>query len=420
MPFRVDGVWNHGVFSVISMKKLILSQLVAFGLIGSLNTTHAAAPGTFTLTGSMSSGRSLQTATLLCDGRVLVCGGVDALGVTLGTAEIYDPVSGAFSLTGSMGTARFAANATLLPDGRVLIAGGEDSRHLSTASAELFDPINGTFSTTGSLLTSRLNPTMTLLGNGAVLVTGGYEGSSVDGTPLNSAELYDPASGIFSLTGSMDVARRNQTATMLTNGSVLIAGGYNGSYVNAPEIYNLGTGTFVPTGDMSVPRRYPTATLLPDGKVLVAGGYTNSTTGSTLASSELYDPGTGNFTGTGSMTTPRGRQTGTLLRDGTVLIAGGYNLVTPLASAELYDPVVGTFAATGSMNVARWRHTETLLQDGNVLIVGGADVGGNVGALASAEIYTVPEPSTYALFGIGALSLIVAYRRRKKSVTRRY
>jgi len=342
----------------------------------------------------------------------LVCGGVDALGVPLGTAEIYDPVSGAFSLTGSMGTARFAADATLLPDGRVLVAGGEDSSFLSTASAELFNPINGTFSPTGSLLTSRLNPTMTLLGNGEVLVAGGYEGSSVDGTPLSSAELYDPASGIFSPTGSMDVARRNQTATTLPNGSVLIAGGYNGSYVNAPEVYNAGTGSFVPTGDMSVPRRYPTANLLPDGKVLVAGGYTNSTAGSTLASAELYDPATGDFTSTGSMTTARGRQTGTLLGDGTVLIAGGYNLVTPLASAELYDPSGGTFSATGSMNVARWRHTETLLKDGNVLIVGGAEFGGNVGALASAEIYTVPEPSTYALFGLGAFALVVVYRQK--------
>lgn len=101
-----------------------------------------------------------------------------------------------------------------------------------------------------------------------------------------------------------------------------------------------------------------------------------------------------------------------LLGDGTVLIAGGYDLVTPLSSAELYDPAVGTFAATGSINVARWRHTETLLQDGNVLIIGGSDRGGNVGALASAEIYTVPEPSTYALFGLGALALIAAYRRR--------
>lgn len=89
-----------------------------------------------------------------------------------------------------------------------------------------------------------------------------------------------------------------------------------------------------------------------------------------------------------------------LLGDGTVLVAGGYDLATPLATAELYDPLTGTFSATGSMNVERWRHTETLLNDGTVLIVGGADDGG---ALASAEIYVVPEPSALALVVVGLL-----------------
>ena len=84
------------------------------------------ASGAFTLTGGMSSARSLHTATLLADGRVLICGGADASLQALGTAEIYDPRTATFSPTGPMGTARFAANATMLPDGRVLIVGGED------------------------------------------------------------------------------------------------------------------------------------------------------------------------------------------------------------------------------------------------------------------------------------------------------
>ena len=175
--------------------------LLFLGLVA-VPPSGAAAPGTFTLTGGMSSARSLHTATLLGDGRVLVCGGADATLQALSTAEIYDPLTATFSPTGTMGTARFAANATLLPDGRVLIVGGEDSGNVSTTSVELFNPATGTFSLTGSLLTSRLNPTVTLLGNGLVLVAGGYEGTST-GTPLASAELYDPASGTFSLTGSM-------------------------------------------------------------------------------------------------------------------------------------------------------------------------------------------------------------------------
>jgi hypothetical protein len=151
---------------------------------------------------------------------------------------------------------------------------------------------------------------------------------------------------------------------------------------------------------------------LPDGEVLVAGGYMNGTP-VTLASAELYDPATGNFTGTGSMTTPRGRQTATLLGNGTVLMAGGYDGLTPFLAAELYDPAVGSFAATGAMNVARWRHTATLLQDGNVLIVGGSDVGGNVGGLASAEIYAVPEPSSSALVGLAAVGVLMVMRKKQ-------
>jgi len=171
--------------------------LVLFLYLAVVPPSGAADPGTFTLTGGMSSARSLHTATLLGDGRVLVCGGADDSRQALGTAEIYDPRTATFLPTGSMGTARFAANATMLPDGRVLIVGGEDSNNVSTTSVELFNPATGTFSFTGSLLTSRLNPTVTLLGNGLVLVAGGYEGTST-GTPLASAEHAPPAHGLGS------------------------------------------------------------------------------------------------------------------------------------------------------------------------------------------------------------------------------
>lgn len=113
------------------------------------------------------------------DGRVLVAGGVDAAGLNVASAELYDPVSRTFTLTtGSIGLARFGASAVRLLDGRVLIVGGEDSAHTSTAMVEIFDPVTGLFSQTGSLLTSRLNATVTLLPCGLALVVGGYEGTS--------------------------------------------------------------------------------------------------------------------------------------------------------------------------------------------------------------------------------------------------
>ena len=110
-----------------------------------------------------------------------------------------------------------------------------------------------------------------------------------------------------------------------------------------------------------------TATLLPNGKVLVAGGYN----GGALTSAELYDPASGTWTATGSLNTARYDHTATLLPNGKVLVAGGISNGSDLTSAELYDPASGTWTATGSLNTARYEHTATLLPNGKVLVAGG-------------------------------------------------
>jgi len=286
-----------------------------------------------------------------------------------------------------MSNPRYAASSVRLLDGRIFVAGGEGISGTGIDSVEIYNPASGTWQVTSKMSTPRLNPTVTLLDNGKVLVVGGYTYDS-DCCALASAEIYDPATGTFSPTGSLSTARRNSTATLLNNGKVLIAGGYNGVNIDAPEIYNPFTGKFSVTGSMGTPRRFPTANLLLGKNVLVVGGYGENN--SVLVSASLYDPEAGTFSNTtGSMNTPTGRQTSTLLIDGKVLIAGGYNLVNVLSSAQLYDPITGTFSATGSMTVPRWRHAEARLLNGDVLIVGGANVGGNSGgALASAETYS--------------------------------
>jgi len=357
--------------------------LFLWGLGAFASTILAQTPGTFTPTGSMAASRYLHTATLLADGRVLIAGGNAA-----GTAELYDPATGAFASTGNMTTPRTAHTATLLPNGKVLITGG----YGPLASAELYDPATGMFSATGTMNSSRAVHTATLLADGRVLIAAG--------SATTSAELYDPSTGTFTPTGSLLAPPYGlTTAALLPDGRVLIT---EGSEVEA-ELYDPGTGTFSRTSPRT-PWVQGSAALLMNGKVLLAGG--NDDPGES-ALAEVYDPSTGAFTPTGNMTVARADDPATLLPDGTVLIAGS-NAGSPdggvtLASAEVYDPATGTFARTGDMSTDRGFHTATLLKNGKVLIAGGFHYVG--GPLSSAELYTpavlLPAPVLLSLSGDG-------------------
>jgi len=194
----------------------------------------------------------------------------------------------------------------------------------------------------------------TLLKNGKVLFVGG----EFIGPPYladMTAELYDPATGAFTPTGSFRAAGSGGTPTLLPDGRVLVVGAYS----NLAALYDPASGTFSPTGSPRWP--HDSAILLTNGKVLFTGGLEGQD-----IHAELYDPATGVFTLTGNMTTPRVDHSVTLLPDGTVLLAGG----RANASAELYDPVTGTFSATGDMIWFSFGHAAPLLPDGSVLVVG--------------------------------------------------
>ena len=235
-----------------------------------------------------------------------------------------------------------------------------------------------TWSSTGSITTARSAHAATLLPNGNVLIAGGYDGSNY----LNSCELYDPASGTWSGTGSMTFSRENFTATVLQNGMVLVAGGFDGNnYLNNCELYDPVSGTWSNTGSMGTARTFHTATLLPDGKVLVTGGKAGGGN-NYLNSAELYDPVSGTWSGTGSMAITRTLHTATLLQNGKVLVAGGYN-GSYFNTCELYDPVSGVWSGTGAMITSRDAHTATILNGGKVLVAGGY----NGSYLNSCELY---------------------------------
>ena len=355
-------------------------------------------PGPWKLTGSMHNIRAGQTATLLPNGQVLVAGGYTDFYASVATAsaELYNPATGTWATTGSMSIALIDATATLLPNGQVLVAGGYNQTAfvdspVPLTSAELYNPATGTWTITGSMNFARVYHTATLLPNGQVLVAGGFSPGS-----LASAELYNPATGTWTITGSMNTARYSHTAALLSNGQVLVAGGCctGGLQIASAELYNPATGTWTTTGSMSTGRADHTATLLPNGKVLVAGG---NTTGAgvevILASAELYNPATGAWTTTGSMSFRRNFQTATLLNNGQVLVAGGAGSPvtagadnSPIASAELFNPATGAWTTTGSMTTPRLNQTATLLPNGQVLAAGGIDTGDI--PIASAELFT--------------------------------
>lgn len=319
----------------------------------------------------MSVARNLPTATTLLDGTVLVTGGENTPGHPLSSAEIYDPHLQKFLPTGSMSFARSHHTATLLNNGKVLIAGGSNG-----APAELYDPSSHTFSLTGTPLAAfRIFGTAaTLLRDGRVLFVGGQGGAGFGRPP---AEIYDPTSGQFSLPkGAMIQPRFGDAATvLLNNGKVLIVGGLDIAtfqLMSEAEIYDPVTDSFVPTGAMSDARFAATATLLNNGKVLVTGGGP--------LTSELYDPVSGTFSQTAPSPIVRVHHTATLLPDGDVVLAGGDT------GADVYDPVLGRFSDVIQMVKTRANHAAALLPDGRVLVVGGQEFITN-NALASAEIF---------------------------------
>src|ERR1017187_1316793 len=274
--------------------------------------------------------------------------------------------AGVFTSTSPSYWRHEAHTATLLTNGMVLIAGGYTinpyNNTVLSLDTDLYDPASDTWGLPGNLNDYHDGHTATLLTNGQVLVAGGG---------VSSAELYNPVTGVWTFTGSLVAVRSDHTATRLPNGKVLVAGGAsNGVTLASAELYDPATGHWTATGSLNTVRDGPTATLLSNGKVLAAVGY-GTDYPAVATSSELYDPATGVWTPPGSLGAARAGHTATLLPNGKVLVAGGATNGSELASAEMYDPATGHWTATGSLGAARSGHTATLLPNGKVLVVGG-------------------------------------------------
>jgi hypothetical protein len=297
---------------------------------------------------------------------------------------------GHWSLTGSMYEGRAEHASVLLADGRVLVVGGCSLYHdllnpwsypcTALATAEIYDPSTGIWTSTGSMSEARRNPGIALLHGGKVLVAGGGDGAR--GTSVKrSAELYDPTTGRWTLTGDMALPRGTLgscCAVTLPSGKVLMAQGYSADFSGAAsfaELYDPATGTWEPTGPLVTPRLYGArAVLLPSGQVLLAGGQSGSIDGYELvAAAETFDPETKAWRPTAPLSQAWQFFTLTPLPTGEVLLAGGLTTGTEkneTTDAALYSPATGTWRAAAPMHLARRAARAVLLTSGRVLVQG--------------------------------------------------
>jgi len=266
---------------------------------------------------------------------------------------------------------------TLLPTGEVLVTGGENATGF-LASAELYNPSTGQWMLTGSMTTPRINHKATLLQNGAVLVSGGDNSTGA----LASAELYNRSTGQWRSTGSMTIPRTLHGATLLNNGEVLVAGGNNsvGSSGNTTELYDPTNDTWKPTGGMQSFHTF-TLTLLQDGRGLAVDD-----SGDVNSPGEFYTPSTGQWTLTGEMYYGHSGDAVALLPNGNVLAYGNH---FACYAGQFFNPSTNTWSRTlGQCGTGISVGPLTLLANGKVLLAGGTIIySGKSSTVARTNLY---------------------------------
>ncbi len=272
---------------------------------------------------------------------------------------------------------------TALKNGKILVVGDKIS--------EIFDPKTNQFHQTNPPVIERYYHSLTTLNSGKALVVGGF---ALDAS--ESAELFNPIINAFEITAKPNFNRAGHTATLLDDGRVLLTGGWSNKIgifsgfdaTPTTEIYDPVTGIFSESTPMHIARGFHRATPLKDGRVLVTGGYTPS---GSHATGEIFDPATHSWHMLKvRMHVGRSEHTANQLPDGRVLIAGGFT-----AKAEIFCPKTESFTLISDMNDSRGEHEALVMSDGKVAIFGGrthnnmnsAVNSGGDEALKTAEIF---------------------------------
>ncbi len=354
------------------------SARIAQGLV--LVVSTACQGSRWTETGSMATVRSSHQAVLLETGEVLVVGGSVSPGGPTASAELYDRGTATWTATGSLQVPRTGHTATLLESGEVLVAGGFPEEMGTLATAELYDPTTGAWRPTGSLQVARGGHTAVRLADGSVVVLLGETVIPPHGVERTTVvERYDPVLETWGVIGSLPDAVRLDTAVLLDSGQILLLGDGD----TMPNVlFDPATGETVPAPPFVSRRGFQTyaVTRLQTGEVLIAGGEYQGK----MASSEVYEPSSGEWRAVGPMTEPRARGLRT-----EVLLPGDVLLMDQDGSCELFEPSSGRWSPTDGMRVARMQSTATLLTSGEVLVAGGLhrESDQSTTPLSSAELY---------------------------------
>lgn len=395
---------SPSAFGILAAPPIMLSALAYLGLmwcgqpaISAPEVDRAHLKGTWTETGALPSRSYSGVAALLPNGDVLLAGRAGNSDRT--NSQLYQVSTAKWVLTSPLNDRRIGHSVTVLPSGKVLAAGGYNSALGLLATTEVFDPSSQTWTRAAVMNGAHYDHTATLLPDGKVLVVGNCYGTNdvvwlfelgpepgtarqildrrptvpaVGSEAFVSAELYDPASNTWARVASPKQPRGHHSATLLTNGLLLMVGGKDltGLPLSSAELYDPRSDTWTQAGHLRLARAHHTATLLPGGQVLVIGG--QDAGGLPFSEAELFDPTTRQWRSTHGMLFNRSYHTATLLKDGRVLVVGGSSIDGSLKFVETYDPATEAWKLVAPIRTARHLHTATLLQDGRVLVVGGS------------------------------------------------